>query len=238
MTQLSVLYRLLVRRQLTTGRWFLFGGFGLAAMAVAWAINRSSEGAQAATDVTEFIYLFGIGLMVPVIALVLASSSLGELVEDETLVYVWHRPVARWKIAMAAWTAAASIALPFTAVPLMATAAIASGDFTSVAATGAATALAVVGYSGVFVLLGLVVRRALVWGLIYLVVWELFVSRAGTGAAKLSINTYPSSVLSRLTDIDLPLADRAMASGIIVPIAIAVAGIALAGYRLRSIDVA
>jgi hypothetical protein len=70
------------------------------------------------------------------------------------------------------------------------------------------------------------------------VVWELFVSKAGDGAARLSINTYPSSVLSRLTGFELPLADRAMAAGVIVPVVVAIAAVVVASWRLDRIDVA
>ncbi|MFT7600837.1 MAG: ABC-2 type transport system permease protein [Acidimicrobiales bacterium] len=235
MNRVLVLYRLFLRRQVTTGRLFLFGGFGLMAVAVAFAINRNGS----AEDTVNFIYGFGLSLMVPVIALVLASSSLGELVEDETLVYLWHRPTPRWMLATGAWMGAATIALPFTVIPLTAAGALGSGgDRTVIVSVAVATSLAAIAYTGLFVLLGLLFRKALIWGLIYLVVWELFVSRAGAGAARLSINTYPSSVLARMTDYSLPLADRAMAAGIIVPILVALAGIGLTAWRLENIDVA
>lgn len=238
MTRFFALYRLFLRRQVSTGRLFLFGGFGLVALAVAYAINRSA-GDNANEAIVGFIYGFGIGLMVPVIALVLSSSTLGELVEDETLVYLWHRPVPRWMLSGAAWLAATTITVPFTVLPLTITGAIGSGGDGGITwAAAVSTLLAAIGYSGLFVLLGLVFRKALIWGLIYLVVWELFVSRAGNGAARLSINTYPSSVLAKLTDIELPLAERAMTSGVIVPILVALAGIALTTWKLQKIDVA
>lgn len=237
MTSLLALYRLFLRRQVTTGRLFLFGGFGLLAILVAYAINRGGD--NTAENVINFIYGFGIGLMVPVISLVLASSALGELIEDETLVYLWHRPVARWQLALSAWLGAATIVVPFTVIPLVVSAAIGSGgDTTAIVATAAATTLAAIAYSGLFVLLGLLFRKALIWGLIYLVVWELFVSKAGQGAARLSVNTYPSSVMARMTDFPLPLAERAMATGIIVPIVVAILGVGLTAWRLDHIDVA
>jgi ABC-2 type transport system permease protein len=236
---LLALYRLFLRRQVTTGRLLLFGGFGLLGLAVGLAINRSANAGDASEAGVGFVYGFGISLMVPVIALVLSSSSLGELIEDETLVYLWHRPAPRWMLASAAWMASATIALPFTVLPLTASAALASGgDQEVIWASLAATTLAGIGYSGLFVLLGLLFRKSLIWGLIYLVVWELFVSKAGDGAARLSINTYPSSVLSRLTGFELPLADRAMAAGVIVPVVVAIAAVVVASWRLDRIDVA
>jgi hypothetical protein len=45
-------------------------------------------------------------------------------------------------------------------------------------------------------------------------------------------------VLSRLTDIELPLAERSMASGVIVPLVVPVVAVALTGWWLNRMDVA
>lgn len=237
MTAIIALYRLLLRQQVTAGRLALVAGFSALALAVALGIARQVTD-DAAEATVEFISVFGLSLMVPIISLVLSASTFGELVEDETLVYLWHRPVARWKLALAAWMAAASVAIPLTAGPLMVAAAIASRDAGTVGAVVVSTALAALAYSGLFVLLGLLLRRALIWGLVYLFIWELFVANVGGGSARLSVKTYPSSVLAQLSDVELRLADYSTATGVIVPIAIAVVGIGLTAWRLDHIDVA
>jgi ABC-2 type transport system permease protein len=187
----------------------------------------------------RFSSVFGLGLMVPILSLVLASSSLGQLVEDQTLVYLWLRPNPRWMLALAAWLASATVAVPVSVVPLTVAAAVGSGgDGATIGAVAAAMALGAVAYTGVFTLVGLMVRRALIWGLVYLFIWELFVARVGQGAARLSINTYPASVLAKLTDIELPLAERQLGYGIAVPIVVATVAVALTAWRLAHTDVA
>jgi ABC-2 type transport system permease protein len=236
-TVVSGLYRLLLRQQLTKGRALLASALGGLAILVAVVASRN-EGPEVRGTV-EFLSVYGLGLTVPILSLVLASSSLGQLVEDEVLVYLWLRPIPRWMLSLAAWLASATVAVPFTVVPMVVAAAIGSdGDPTAVLAVAIAMALGALAYTSIFTLVGLLVRRALIWGLVYVFVWELFVARVGAGAARLSINTYPASVLAEMTDVELPLAERSLAYGVCVPIAVALAGVAATAWRLNRTNVA
>ena len=105
-------------------------------------------------------------------------------------------------------------------------------------AVAAAMGLAAVAYTGLFTLIGLLIRRSLIWGLAYLFIWELFVARVGQGAARLSINTYPASVLSHLTRIELPQAERGFAYAVAIPLVTAGVSVALTTWRLSRADVA
>lgn len=239
MTRLRALYGFFLRRQLSLGRIGLFAALGLIALIAGVAINQAAPEGDEILASVRFSFGFGLSLMVPVIALVLASSSIGELVDDETLVYLWHRPSPRWMLALTAWAASLTIALPFTVIPLGLAAGIGSAaEVDVVIAVMAAAALAVFAYSALFVLAGLMFRRALIWGLMYLFIWELFVSKAGTGAARLSIGTYPASFLSRVTDVELPMADRGSVSTFVVPLAVALVALALTTWRLNHAQVA
>ena len=237
MTAVFATYRMLLRQQITGGRLALVTGFSALGIAVAVAIARVDDGLRI-EDTVGFISGYGLALMVPIVSLVLGSSTFGELVEDETLVYLWHRPVARWKLAVAGTMAASSVAIPLTSVPLMIAAFIASGDTTTTLATGLASACAALAYSALFVFVGLLLRRALIWGLVYLFIWELFIASVGGGSAQLSIRTYPTSILARLTDIDIRLADSSVTTGVVVSVAIATVAIVLASIRLDRMDVA
>lgn len=237
MSAVLATYRMLLRQQVTAGRLVLAGGFAALALAVAVAINRSGDFTRL-DDSVGFISVFGIGLMVPIISLVLGSSTFGELIDDETLVYLWHRPVERWKLALAGAMSAITVAVPLTAIPLTIAALVASGDTTVTLATALASSLAAVAYSSLFVLVGLLLRRALIWGLVYLFIWELFIANVGGGSAQLSIRTYPTSVLASMTDVSIRLADSSVATGIIVSVITAVVAIALASIRLDKMDVA
>lgn len=234
------MYRLMLNQQLTKGRLVLATTMSGLSILLAVLIARDPFNADVQVEATVgFLSVFGLGLMVPILCLVLASSTMGQLVEDETLVYLWIRPNPRWMLALAAWLASATVAVPMTVAPLTVAAAVGSGgDSAAIGAVAASITLASVGYTAVFTLLGLILRRSLIWGLLYVFIWELFVARVGQGAARLSLNTYPASVLSKMTDVELPLAERSMAFGVAIPLVVAVAAVALTGWRLNNANVA
>lgn len=237
MTAVLATYRMLLRQQITTGRLVLVGGFAAVALAVAVAFSRVDDFSRL-EDSVNFVAIFGIGLMVPIISLVLGSSTFGELIDDETLVYLWHRPVARWKLALAGAMSASTVAVPLTALPLGITGLIASGEVDVAIAAGLASAFAAIAYSSLFVLVGMVLRRALIWGLVYVFIWEFFIASVGGGSAQLSIRTYPTSILARMTDVDIRLADSTVTTGVVVSMVIAAVAVGLASFRLDKMDVA
>ena len=53
-------------------------------------------------DGADLVNDYGFTVLVPVVALVFSSSTLGDLVDDRTLVYIWLRPVNRLTVAAAA----------------------------------------------------------------------------------------------------------------------------------------
>ncbi len=239
MTPLLALYRVLSRNLLSRGRLTLIGMLGVLSILVAFAINRGNDGDPGLDAGVTFVWFLGLGLVVPIISLVLASSSFGDLVEDETLVYLWHRPSPRWMLAVAAWASSTTVAIPATVIPLSVAGYIASGfDLKVFGASALAITVATAAYSSLFVFLGLLVRRALIWGLMYLFIWELFVARVGNGAATLSIITYPSSILASIADVELAQADRSVLTGILVPLIVSAIAMALTTWRLDNVDVA
>lgn len=236
----SSLYRLVLRTQATRGRLLSLGAIGvvgiIAAIAIASA-DYSSTSTTSAQRAVEFVQGFGLSFLVPIAALVFASASLGDFREDGSLVYLWLRPVAAWKMVAAALGASVSVTVPLAVGPLVVAAAIASSDTTVVAATAVSATVAVFAYATVFLALGLRTHRAMLWGLVYVLLWEGFISRAG-GAGRLSISNYTRSILTHLTDTELDLAEASLAAGIIVPLLVGVAGFAYAWRRFRRQDVA
>ena len=89
-----------------------------------------------------------------------------------------------------------------------------------------------------FVLAGIRLRRPLPWGLVYILIWEGFVASAGETAGRLAIRGYIRSILSQMTGVELKLATVNLASGIIVPLVVAVAAIAYGARRLAKSDIA
>lgn len=225
-------YQLVLNQLMTRAR--LFGALGVLAVSMLIAFAALRDGSTRAT--VEFLHGFGLSLVAPVGALLIGASVFGDMRDDETLVYIWLRAASRASIVLGAMAAAMVVALPTIVLPMVAVAYIGRGDV--VWATFQAFVLAGLAYTSLFVLAGLVVRRTLLWGLLYIFIWEFFVARGGFGAARLSINTYPTSLLARETGVQLALAERsALASGL-VPLAVTAVCTLLAIWRLRTMRIA
>ena len=118
---------------------------------------------QAAADVAAS---YGLGIVVPLAALWFGTSAIGDLVEDRLLVYLWLKPVPRWQLPAAAILATITLVVPLTAVPL-AVSALAAGAGELALAALLAASLAACAYAGLFVAAGLWFRRAVWWGLAF-----------------------------------------------------------------------
>jgi ABC-2 type transport system permease protein len=233
----KALYLVLLRTQVTRGRLAGLGVLGLVAVLLGIAVG-ASESADPVRDGIELVNQFGLSLFVPVVTLVFAAAVLGDPNEDGTLVYLWLRPVARWRIALAAVAATLTVALPVIVIPMVA-AAIATGAGSGlVVATLVSCGLATLAYAGMFTWLGLRVKRALVWGLAYILVWEGFVARAGATPARLAVRSHARSLLARLADGPERLIEVSTHTAVVVPLAVAVVAFLLTARRLARQDVA
>lgn len=230
------LYQLVLRHQVTRGRVALFGAIAALSVLLGWVVGRNSD--DRVEDAVNLVSAIGLGLIVPVVALVLGSAALGNWIDDETLVYVWLRPVKRSVVAAAATLASLTVAIPVVSGSLMIMAALGSGgDGGAILATAVSTALGGAAYTALFVALGLVIKRALLWGLVYVFIWEFFVARAGAGAARLSINSYAASILARIGDVDIRLADRGLTTSYIVLFAVTAVALGFTTWRLNRANV-
>lgn len=234
---MRALYRLFLRTQATRGRVAALLVLGAVGIIIGYAVGHSTN-ADAIDDGTIAMSTYGLALFVPVSTLVFASNVLGEPNEDGTLVYLWLRPMARWRIVAAALAATLTVTLPVVIVPMVAAAALTGAGAPLVRGTAAATVLAVVAYTGVFTWLGLRVRRALVWGLAYILVWEGFVARAGANAARLAIRANARSLLTRLSGGPHRLITVSSPTAVALPLLAAVVAIGLTVHRLSRQDVA
>jgi len=227
------LYRLLLRLQVTLLR--VIGILALASLAVLLgALARSDHDPLRAT--TEIALGYGLGIVVPLATAWLATSSVGDLVEDRLLVYLWLKPVPRWQLPAAAVLATVTIVVPLVAVPLVAAATVAGAS----QLTGSlllACVLATFAYAGVFVAVGLWLRRALWWCLLYILVWENGLARAVDGAARLSIASYAQSLVANAADVSIAYADRPTGVSVVVPVVIGAAGLTLAVIRYRRAEI-
>ena len=245
-----VVYRVLLRQLLTRGRLTALVVSGAVVVLLGWLVGRTApdEGfpplsaaeiaMQQLEDGVFVVSLVGFTLLVPIVALVFAGASLGDPRDDGTLVYLWLRPMPRAGLAVGAWLSAITVSLPLTLVPMTLTAIVLDAGSELVAASVIATIVGILAYSAIFVLLGLVVKNPIVWGLGYILIWEGLVASFGSAAAKVAVRGYLSSILTDRTGVDLALGDLSQTAGIVVPLVVAVVALALATLRLDRLEVA
>ena len=157
------------------------------------------------------------------------------------MVYLWLRPIGRLPLAVAAAAAAVTAALPLCVVPTVVGGWLAT-DF--VAGSGgvalgalAAAALGTAAYSCLFVLLGLLFRKAVLWGIAYVLLWEGLAVGLGEFAERLSLRGYARSLLAQIADVNLGFETYRLATAVIVLAAVSVASLGLAALRLRHLNV-
>jgi ABC-2 type transport system permease protein len=232
-TTLLALYRVLVRSQVTVARLLGIAGLGGLAVLLGAFSRADDEPAQAAADV---VAAYGLGVLVPLAALWLGTSVVGDLVEDRLLVYLWLKPVARWQLPAAAILATFSVVAPLAAVPLVAAPLVAGATDVALPALGAA-ALAALAYTGLFVAAGIWFRRAVWWGLVFVLLWENVVAYAVEGAARFTVSEWARSILETAPEVDVAGGTRSATTAFVVLPLVAVAGWLLATWRYGRADV-
>jgi ABC-2 type transport system permease protein len=144
---------------------------------------------------------FVIGTLLPLVAVVFGSSAFGTEMTEGTIVYTLVKPEPRWRVVLSKFTVAAlatalvmvpAVFLPWTLVdkaefPLSVPMVIMGG-----AAIGALL------YSALFVALSIRSQRALVMGLVYIIVVEFTLSRQAAGVKSFSVRELVLTATSKL----------------------------------------
>ncbi|MGD9705516.1 MAG: ABC transporter permease subunit [Acidimicrobiia bacterium] len=231
----ALVYRIVIRQLVSRGRLLALGLMSLLAPIAGFAIGASDTAST--EDAVRLIAGLGFAVVIPVVALVFGTAAIGDLRDDKTLVYLWLRPLDRWPVVVGAALAALTIVAPLTLVPVVAAAALTGVGSGIVSGTLVAGAVGAVAYVAVFTLFGVALRRATVWGLAYILIWEGFIAQGGAGVARFALRKYTRSILVERTGVELDLADFSLVTGIVVPLVVAVAAVVLASVRLSRLDV-
>lgn len=142
-----------------------------------------------------------VATLLPIAVLVLATGALGNEVEDQTLPYLTLKPIRRARIVVEKLLATVVTATPLILSGLVLAYVIcfrsSSGESEHLRYLLAALVSAfagIVAYAGVFLLVSLLVTRALIAGITYALVWESLLGRYLPGLKIVSIRHYTESV--------------------------------------------
>ena len=232
---IGLVYGVVLRQLVSVGRIVALVLLALTTTVAGFAIGTSDT--ATITDAAGIIGNLGLAVVVPVVALVFGGAALGDLREDKTLVYLWLRPMRRFPVVFGAALAALTLVVPVAIPPVVLGSALTGVKEGIVIATVLATLVASVAYVAIFTFFGVWLRRYIVWGLAYILIWEGFIALGSAGVAQFAIRKYTRSIFADITGADLQLADFSAAAGIGIPLAASIAALALASLCLARQDV-
>ncbi|MCX4639489.1 ABC transporter permease [Streptomyces sp. RPA4-5] len=157
---------------------------------------------------------FALGTMVPLIGVIAGTGAIGPEIDDGSVVYLLAKPVPRPTIIFTKLLVAIGVTVAFSALPVLLAGFLLNGNSQQMAVGYAvAAAVASVAYSALFLLFGTITRHAVVFGLVYALIWETFVGTLIPGAKTLSIQQWALAVGQKAaaegalsSDVQLPLA--------------------------------
>lgn len=217
----TTLVSLTLRGLLNRRRVLLLGLLGALIVLIA-GLNRISgpTDPEAARFTGQLLADFGLAVLLPLVAVIIATAALGSEIEEGTIVYLLARPVARIRIVAAKVGVAWLVVVLLVSVPILVAGVVGHAHDPSLAiAYAAASAIGALEYTAVFLALSLVTSRALIIGLAYVVVWEGVVSGLFAGTRIFSVRQHALAIADALGG------DGAVAAELAPTVALAVAGI-------------
>lgn len=227
-----------LRGLLNRRRTVLLALFGALVVAVA-ALSRLSDptDADALRFTGRLLADFGLGVLLPLVAVIVGTAAIGSELEDGTIIYLLAKPISRAlvvavKLAVA-WLLVMALVCPAIAIAGV----VGSGSGTDLGvAYAAAAAVGALEYSAVFLPLSLLTSRALVAGLAYVVIWEGVVAGLFEGTRILSVRQHALAVADALAGEGAVRAELTAGSVLVLAAAVAVTGYAIAARRLAGVE--
>lgn len=182
--------------------------------------------------------ILAVPVLLPLVALVIGTGVFGGEIDDGTITYVLGKPVPRWRIVVTrvvvAGLATAAVMVP----PTLVSGLVMARGFDAGGVVVAFTVAVAVGgllYCALFVALSLRTRRALVAGLVYVLVWEGAMSNFFAGTKALSVRQYTLALADALSTTRPQVFDAELSGGTALVMAVVVGALAV-GYSVRRLQ--
>ncbi|MDQ0951017.1 ABC-2 type transport system permease protein [Streptomyces phaeochromogenes] len=229
--------RLTYRGLLGRRRALILGALPLLLIVISVAV-RAFTGAddQVASDVLGG---FALATMVPIIGVIAGTGAIGPEIDDGSVVYLLAKPVKRPTIIFTKLIVAIAVTMAFSAIPTFLAGMILNGNGQQIAVAYTVAALvASIAYAAIFLLLGTITRHAVVFGLVYALVWETLFGSLVSGARTLSVQQWSLAVAQKVSGGDLVTSDVGLTTGAVLLIVVTVAATWFAGQKLRTLTLA
>lgn len=235
----NTILRLGLRSLFGRARVWLLIAMPVILVVLAIVLRTASNGGMDEESAENFLRIFGIGIAVPVIALVATTTLINSEFDDGSIIYLLTKPISRVTIiaSKAVIVLGAGVVLGalmmFVAGLLM----VGGGGRLAVAALVGGT-VSTIAYVGIFTALATTMKRSVIGCLLYWLIWESTISSLFSPVKWLSARAWGNAAIQHIADVPgdgkpgMPLAYAVIAA--LVALA---AGIALAGQRLASMTI-
>jgi ABC-2 type transport system permease protein len=218
------------------GRWRGVLLFVLPVILVGLAVLVRSLAGQDEEPTQHVLYGLGLVVVVPLVALLATSGLLAAEIDDGAISYLLAKPVSRYTIVASKLLVALVCVVAFGAVPMLVSGFILLPSVPSVPVGFAVGALlGGSAYCAVFAWLSVLTRHAVVFGLVYLLIWEGLLGGLLDGIRWLSVTRWSAEVVDRIASLELvdnlPLSYALIALGVVM-----VGGLWLTGRELQAFN--
>lgn len=203
------------------------------ALAVLGVTIRALAGIDVGYD--EIVVGLGLGIALPLVALLATSSVLGPEIDDGSIVYLLAKPISRRVVAQSKFLVAFGATVVFGALPLPLLGLILAPDSLGRSlAWFVGALLAAAAYTGIFLALSALTRHAVVVGLLFVFFWEGLLGNLLSGIRWVSVGAWSRQIAASLDDtialtVGVGTQYAVLAGGVAM-----LAGVWFAGQRLRS----
>lgn len=209
--------------------------FVLPGILVALAVLVRLIAGEDSSAITSVLYGVGLVLTVPLVALVAGTGVLGPEIDDGSVVYLLAKPVSRLVIVVSKVVVAVLCVVVFAVLPLLLTGIFMNPSVPGLGVGYSLGALAGgVTYCALFVMLATVSRHAVVFGLIYVLIWEGLLGSLLSGVRWLSVTQWAAAVAETVSDDTGISTDLGLAYALVAVLVVSLAAVWFAGTRLRS----
>jgi ABC-2 type transport system permease protein len=179
----------------------------------------------------------GLGVVLPLAALIATSSVLSPEIDDGSIVYLLAKPISRHTVLISKLLVAFGCALAFAVVPILIAGLVLAPSPRLAFAYSLGGLAAAAAYTALFGWLSTISRHAVVLGLIYVLLWEGMIGGLLAGVRWVSFTRWASAIIEA-TSGGAHVASPPLGVGYaIVATLVAVVGLTfLAGRRLQSFN--
>jgi len=206
---------------------------------LAGVIRAASEGTMDDAHAESFLRVFGVGIVVPVVALVATTTLINSEFDDGSIIYLLTKPISRLTIIGSKAAVVLGAGLVFAAAPMLLAGFVLIGGSSRVAVAAlVGGAVSTVAYVGIFTALATTMKRSIIGCLLFWLLWESTLSSLLSPVKWLSARAWGTAVIQHLASAPgdgkpaVPLLYAVLGAVIAF-----IAGIALAGQRLASMTI-